>query len=266
MRQEILNWEHKSGDKIWVPFLELFKSAPVSDEEFNYLIEHSSENVKNHSSSHYNPVRKCLNSIYNKDKFTERDLTEIDNNFLNGKRVNFKIFLSRIEKYPMSPETFNDLINSPNTTGDYDKSKQNFINISKRIRNIANKLHKKNKAIQPVSYKKILHDLEKQVIKSKNDNPSKRKDRLNQSSKIPEQVQTTSFVFKRNPDVIAEVSLMANGICEKCNKNAPFIRKKDNTPYLEVHHKNMLSDGGEDTIENAIALCPNCHRKLHFGV
>jgi 5-methylcytosine-specific restriction protein A len=26
-----------------------------------------------------------------------------------------------------------------------------------------------------------------------------------------------------------------------------------------------LSTGGEDTLENAIALCPNCHRRAHFG-
>jgi 5-methylcytosine-specific restriction protein A len=27
----------------------------------------------------------------------------------------------------------------------------------------------------------------------------------------------------------------------------------------------MLAEGGEDTVENALALCPNCHRRLHFG-
>ncbi|OOL15317.1 hypothetical protein BXQ27_32765, partial [Klebsiella aerogenes] len=27
-----------------------------------------------------------------------------------------------------------------------------------------------------------------------------------------------------------------------------------------------LSNGGEDSVENAIALCPNCHRQAHFGV
>jgi len=49
-------------------------------------------------------------------------------------------------------------------------------------------------------------------------------------------------------------------------KPAPFLRKKDQSPYLEVHHMIQLADGGEDTTENAVALCPNCHRQLHFGV
>jgi 5-methylcytosine-specific restriction endonuclease McrA len=39
-------------------------------------------------------------------------------------------------------------------------------------------------------------------------------------------------------------------------KQAPFNRTKDNSPYLEVHHKKRLSEGGEDSVKNAIALCP----------
>lgn len=73
-------------------------------------------------------------------------------------------------------------------------------------------------------------------------------------------------VFNRNPDVVAEVLRRANGICENCNKLAPFNRKKDGTPFLEVHHKVRLADGGEDTVENAIGTCPNCHREFHFGI
>jgi len=33
--------------------------------------------------------------------------------------------------------------------------------------------------------------------------------------------------------------------------------------HLECHHVKWLSKEGEDTIENAVALCPNCHRKMH---
>jgi 5-methylcytosine-specific restriction protein A len=83
---------------------------------------------------------------------------------------------------------------------------------------------------------------------------------------IPKKVYTVVEQFDRNSDVIAEVLLRANGICECCKKPAPFIRAKDGTPYLEVHHKIPLAKGGEDTIENAEALCPNCHREKHFGI
>ncbi len=84
--------------------------------------------------------------------------------------------------------------------------------------------------------------------------------------KKPERIQIISQGFKRNSNVIALVLRRANGICELCKKDAPFMRKSDGTPYLEVHHKNTLANDGDDSVENAIAVCPNCHRKEHFGV
>jgi len=93
-----------------------------------------------------------------------------------------------------------------------------------------------------------------------------REERLEKASKVPEEIQVISRGFKRNADVVTAVLDRANGFCENCKNKAPFIRKKDNTPYLEVHHIKQLADGGEDSVKNAIAVCPNCHRKLHFGI
>jgi hypothetical protein len=94
-----------------------------------------------------------------------------------------------------------------------------------------------------------------------------RRERLRNAPKKPNQRSVTTTVFERNPDVVAEVLERAKGICEheQCRKPAPFRRASDNSPYLEVHHKIPLAQGGDDTVENAIALCPNCHRKAHFG-
>jgi 5-methylcytosine-specific restriction endonuclease McrA len=89
--------------------------------------------------------------------------------------------------------------------------------------------------------------------------------RLKLAPKIPEKYFETVEKFKRNPDVVDEVLYRARGICSHCNMLAPFNRSLDGSPYLEVHHITPLSQGGEDTVENAIALCPNCHRKVHFG-
>jgi len=88
---------------------------------------------------------------------------------------------------------------------------------------------------------------------------------LANAPKTPQIVQVVSVAYKRNPDVIVEVLLRANGKCENCSADAPFKRSKDGSPYLEVHHKIPLSESGFDTVENAIATCPNCHRLLHFG-
>ncbi len=91
-----------------------------------------------------------------------------------------------------------------------------------------------------------------------------RKKILSAASKTPEVTEVTSRVFKRNPVVVAEVLLRANGKCQRCKRDAPF-KREDGSPYLEVHHIEWLSRGGEDSVENAIALCPNCHRQAHYG-
>ena len=107
--------------------------------------------------------------------------------------------------------------------------------------------------------------LNKKVSDSVADSSENRKARLATAKKKPCEKYALVKVYDRNPDVIAEVLIGANGICGRCKNPAPFIRYKDKTPYLEVHHKMQLAKGGDDTVENAIALCPNCHRDRHYG-
>lgn len=112
----------------------------------------------------------------------------------------------------------------------------------------------------------IDEELYKAVKHAINDGSKKREGRLNSRESIyPDTFEVKTKAFKRNADVIAEVLIRAKGICERCGKEAPFKRASDGTPYLEVHHKIRLADGGEDTVQNAIAVCPNCHRELHYG-
>ena len=104
------------------------------------------------------------------------------------------------------------------------------------------------------------------VERSLQDPPAKRQQRLKTASKLPTKVAILTTVFLRNADVVAEVLYRAQGKCESCHRPAPFLRKKDGNPYLEVHHKKQLTNGGEETVGNALALCPNCHREHRFGV
>ncbi len=102
------------------------------------------------------------------------------------------------------------------------------------------------------------------VVQSLKNNNS-RAECLAKAPRIPSQYVICQIVFRRNPDVVAEVLDRANGKCELCGVPAPFLRASDQEPYLEVHHTVRLSDGGEDTVDNAVAACPNCHRKQHHG-
>jgi 5-methylcytosine-specific restriction protein A len=111
----------------------------------------------------------------------------------------------------------------------------------------------------------VVENLDAAVQKSLESPADERRARLASANRQPEKVVVLTRAFRRNPDVIAEVLLRAGGTCEGCGLSAPFQRV-DGTPYLEVHHRLRLSGGGEDSVENAIALCPNCHRERHCGV
>lgn len=115
------------------------------------------------------------------------------------------------------------------------------------------------------SLQKAREKLNEDVHRSLGLSHAERLKRLESAPKFPNRKTIVSEIFLRNPDVVAEVLFRANEQCEGCKKPAPFTRKRNNTGYLEVHHKIPLSKGGFDTVANAVALCPNCHRQEHFG-
>lgn len=80
----------------------------------------------------------------------------------------------------------------------------------------------------------------------------------------PNQVERTAYQYERDPMVVRYVLDCADGQCELCGNDAPFTNKEEQ-PYLEVHHVKPLAEGGSDRISNAAALCPNCHRSVHFA-
>ncbi len=81
-------------------------------------------------------------------------------------------------------------------------------------------------------------------------------------AKHPKKTLTEVERTERSGLVVAIVKERAAGVCQLCNKPAPFYNKKGE-PYLECHHIVWLADGGPDEVSNAVALCPNCHRKMH---
>jgi len=111
----------------------------------------------------------------------------------------------------------------------------------------------------------VLEDFNKRLALSLQSNAADRRRRLARADPVPPRVEVRTSVFIRNTDVVAEILERAAGICEGCHEPAPFIRALDGNPYLEVHHRVPLARGGPDTVANALALCPNCHRQRHFG-
>lgn len=68
-----------------------------------------------------------------------------------------------------------------------------------------------------------------------------------------------------NNDLLCYVLARSNGFCEACGAQAPFLRK-NGEPYLEIHHIVEVCNGGANSPENIAALCPNCHRKVTYGI
>jgi 5-methylcytosine-specific restriction protein A len=76
--------------------------------------------------------------------------------------------------------------------------------------------------------------------------------------------KSTVTLYERDRDVKAWLLKFSSGICECCQTKAPFISDLG-IPFLEIHHVIRLADGGADSINNAVAVCPNCHRALHHS-
>ncbi len=108
--------------------------------------------------------------------------------------------------------------------------------------------------------KKIKEAYERDIVKLPNKELGRRFE-INASAKGPKKAETT--VYYRNPYLKALVKRLAMGKCQWCKAEAPFI---DNygEPYLEEHHVQELANGGKDEIDNVVAVCPNCHRKIHI--
>jgi 5-methylcytosine-specific restriction enzyme A len=72
------------------------------------------------------------------------------------------------------------------------------------------------------------------------------------------------ITYVRSGVIKVYVLRRANGNCEGCGNPAPFNTPRG-TPYLEPHHITRRADRGPDHPRWVIALCPNCHARVHRG-
>lgn len=120
--------------------------------------------------------------------------------------------------------------------------------------------------VRSATLESLQEELQLETADSRTRTAAERKKRLEAAPKNPAPIQVISKGFRRNADVVVEVMERAVGKCEACKTAAPFLRASDGSPYLEIHHKKPLAQGGEDTVENALAVCPNCHMRFHYGI
>jgi 5-methylcytosine-specific restriction protein A len=107
-------------------------------------------------------------------------------------------------------------------------------------------------------------DIENEIENENNDSLLDLRNKLGTHNKPVSGILSPRGYKRASAQIKRYAKLRAMGVCENCNKLAPFI-EKGGQPYLEVHHLFRLADDGPDSPENVAALCPNCHRMAHFG-
>lgn len=117
--------------------------------------------------------------------------------------------------------------------------------------------------IPPISQEVLKKKEEVQQKKARKLTDAELEKRARRSRKDAGSREVSVKTYERDQYVIEHAKRRANGICQLCGNPAPF-KDKRGKPFLETHHIEWLSKGGEDTIENTVALCPNCHRKMHI--
>lgn len=123
----------------------------------------------------------------------------------------------------------------------------------------------------PLQVKNIFYDGTKDVVNQLQNNREQQIQQISDNllrKKVLNIIPKNSYhecmtkVYSRNIFLSEWVKRSANGVCCLCSQQAPFL-SLNGDPYLETHHIVWLSKGGDDSLENMVALCPNCHRKMH---
>lgn len=111
-----------------------------------------------------------------------------------------------------------------------------------------------DKSTEKSSRREALEKLRKKAINAATEHVSSTSGSSNSGTKS----------YSRSKEVKEYVKTRANGKCESCEEPAPFTSKTGD-PYLHAHHIHELSNGGSDTPDTVVALCPNCHYEIHHG-
>lgn len=87
-------------------------------------------------------------------------------------------------------------------------------------------------------------------------------------AKIPN--ERRMFRYERDVSLAKDAIERASYRCEVNHQHQTFISPLTNAPFMEAHH--IIPLGSQhyfkfniDHIDNICSLCPNCHRKIHYG-
>ena len=79
------------------------------------------------------------------------------------------------------------------------------------------------------------------------------RDRYNRFERAPDVNKKYGRAWKRIRDSYAD----AHPLCEMCFAQGRYVKTE------QIHHKKPLAQGGTHDRENLIALCKECHARIH---
>jgi len=116
-------------------------------------------------------------------------------------------------------------------------------------------------AVVAIDDVEVSEQIKRKVVQKQSAQEVKEKAKAAEKKLTTKRNVKTEYI-SRNEYIAQHTKDRANGHCDLCGCEAPFSDSKG-TPFLESHHVVSLSNGGPDAIYNTVALCPNCHRKMH---
>ncbi|MBY6059762.1 HNH endonuclease [Leisingera daeponensis] len=84
-------------------------------------------------------------------------------------------------------------------------------------------------------------------------------------NELPTCKAASTRVFDRDPLIVAIRRVRAGHRCEVPDCSHPEFLDSKGLTYCEVHHIVPLAEGGPDTLENLVCLCPAHHVEAHRG-
>jgi len=68
--------------------------------------------------------------------------------------------------------------------------------------------------------------------------------------------------YKRHNYLMVQIKKYRNYKCQFCST---YILKANGDYYIEACHIKAKAEGGKDSLDNILILCPNCHKLFDFG-
>ena len=78
-----------------------------------------------------------------------------------------------------------------------------------------------------------------------------------------EKVTVNGKIYKRNNYLMVQIKKYRDYKCQFCSTT---ILKANGGYYIEACHIKPKAEGGKDSINNILVLCPNCHKLFDYGL